>query len=137
MTWRVALIGAAIIAGAALIIGAGNTAASDEESALAAMEAQEATSEPWPMNARGQTYGITIDNREADLVRVAATNNRVGYSLSSDLRGPVPRSPEEALRWQAAQGDKSRFVPVYEADGVTQIGVFEIGGGTDLLEPAQ
>ncbi|MDP2232440.1 MAG: hypothetical protein Q8K89_02300 [Actinomycetota bacterium] len=91
-------------------------------------ETTTATSSLWPMNARGQTYGITVDNQEADLVRVVATNHKVGYSLRTELNGPTPSSPEEALRWQAEQAGKSRVVPVYESDGVTQIGVFRIGG---------
>ena len=92
------------------------------------LESITATSSLWPINARGQTYGITVDNQEADLVRVAATNNKVGYSFRTGLNGPTPSSPEEALRWQAEQAGKSRVVPVYESDGATQIGVFSIGG---------
>ncbi|MDZ4170490.1 MAG: hypothetical protein U1E26_12695 [Coriobacteriia bacterium] len=135
-TLRVVLVGVAIAAAATLILGADNATPQDQESAAAMMESRDATSKPWPMNARGETFGITIENQEADLVRVVATNNRIGYSLATELSGPVPSSPEEALRWQAEQGGRSRFVPVYEADGVTQIGVFEIGGGTQVLEPA-
>lgn len=92
------------------------------------LESTLATSALWPMNSRGQTYGITTDNQEPDLVRVVATNNKVGYSLRTELNGPTPSSPEEALRWQAEQAGKSRVIPVYESDGVTQIGVFRIGG---------
>jgi hypothetical protein len=98
-----------------------------------ASESAAATSSPWPINARGQTYGIAVGYLEADLVRVVATNNKVGYSLRAELDGPKPSSPEEALRWQAEQAGKSRVVPVYESDGVTQIGVFSIGGP----EPSQ
>lgn len=91
-------------------------------------ESVAATSSLWPINARGQTYGVAVGNAEADLVGAVATNQKVGYALRTELDGPKPSSPEEALRWQAEQADKSRFVPVYESDGVTQIGVFRIGG---------
>ena len=90
---------------------------------------QEATSKPWPMNERGQTYGVQIDYQEPDLVSVATTDNRSGYAYRQDLRDPTPSSPEEALRWQAAQGGRPRYIPVYESDGMTEIGVFRIGGG--------
>jgi len=117
---------------AAMVIFGAITSASDGEQKTPAsgraLESISATSNLWPMNARGQTYGITVEDREADLVRVVATNNKVGYSFRIELDGPKPSSPEEALRWQAEQAGKSRMVPVYESDGVTQIGVFRIGG---------
>jgi hypothetical protein len=50
----------------------------------------------------------------------------VGYALSADLAGPEPTSPEEAVRWQAERGSEPRTIPVYESDGITQVGVFEI-----------
>ena len=123
----------AVLSAAAVmaLVGAGGGVSDGEQQGLAAervLESTPATSSLWPINARGQTYGITVDNQEADLVRVVATNNKVGYSLGTELNGPTPSSPEEALRWQAEQAGKSRVVPVYESDGVTQIGVFSIGG---------
>jgi hypothetical protein len=85
----------------------------------------------WPTNERGQTYGTRQETaagvHEPDLMRVLATNGKTGYSLSTDLAGPVPSSPEEALEWQAERGSEPRTIPVYESDGVTQIGVFDIG----------
>lgn len=97
-------------------------------SLLTTQESEEATSEPWPMNARGQTYGVQIDYQEPDLVRVVATNDRTGYALARDLREPTPRSPEEALRRQAEQEGKVHLIPVYESDGITRIGVFSLRG---------
>ena len=57
---------------------------------------------------------------------VLATNGNVGYALSTDLAGPEPSTPEEAVEWQAERGSEPRTVPVYESDGITQVGVFEI-----------
>ncbi|MBN1459971.1 MAG: hypothetical protein JXA57_10560 [Armatimonadetes bacterium] len=86
----------------------------------------------WPTNERGQTYGTpqetAVGYHEPDLMRVLATNGKTGYALSADLAGPEPSSPEEALEWQAEHGSEPRTIPVYESDGVTQIGVFDIGG---------
>jgi len=91
-------------------------------------ESVAATSSLWPINARGQTYGVAVGNAEADLMGAVATNQKVGYVDRKELNGPKPSSPEEALRWQAEQAGRSRVIPVYESDGVTQIGVFHIGG---------
>ncbi|MHB9004315.1 MAG: hypothetical protein ACYC6C_09685 [Coriobacteriia bacterium] len=88
----------------------------------------EPTSDLWPTNASGQTYGTPTgtpyDYREPDLIKVCATNGKIGYSVRVDLEGPTPASPEEALWLQAEQAGKGRVIPVYESDGVTQIGVF-------------
>jgi hypothetical protein len=85
----------------------------------------------WPVNARGQTYGSNIDvgpENEPDLILVEATNGKTGYSLKTDLDGPMPKTPEEALAWQEARkGQPPREIPVYLSDGVTKIGVFLIG----------
>ncbi len=85
----------------------------------------------WPTNERGQTYGTPQETaagyHEPDLMRVIATNGKTGYALSAELAGPQPSTPEEALEWQAERGSESRTIPVYESDGVTQIGVFDVG----------
>ncbi|MBU4555333.1 MAG: hypothetical protein KJ747_00480 [Actinobacteria bacterium] len=86
------------------------------------------TSDLWPTNASGHTYGTPTgtpyDYREPDLIKVCATNGKTGYSVRADLEGPTPASPEEALRLQAEQTGQDRVIPVFESDGVTQIGVF-------------
>ncbi|TLM99271.1 MAG: hypothetical protein FDZ75_00480 [Actinobacteria bacterium] len=132
---RVAAVAGALVGVGALVLMLGvGRAQPPVHSSDVSLESAIATSEPWPINARGQTYGITVDGREPDLVRVAASNNRVGYSSRAELNGPTPSSPEEALRWQAAQAGKVREVPVYQADGVTQIGVFRIGEGVTITQ---
>ena len=83
----------------------------------------------YPTNAAGQTYGgdkPLVEN--PDLVKVQATNSKVGYSLKSDIYpDPDPMTPEEAEE-MTKRGLRGYMVPVYESDGVTQIGVFQVGG---------
>lgn len=90
----------------------------------------------WPVNARGMTYGSALQamspEDEPDLIQVVATNGKVGYALRSDLNGPMPSTPQEAVRQQPAAPGQNRVVPVYEADGVTKIGVFVIETGAPL-----
>lgn len=89
----------------------------------------------WPTNARGQTYGTATEVNgqtfEPDLIAAYATNGKLGYVLRTDAEGPMPTSISEAL---AQNNAPTRTIPVYESDGVTQIGVFEIGPGTVTVE---
>lgn len=82
----------------------------------------------WPRNQRGQTYGSGLDamspEDEPDLIRVEATNGETGYANRTDLEAPAPASPAEAVAQQAARAGKPDIIPVYEVDGVTQIGEF-------------
>jgi hypothetical protein len=82
----------------------------------------------YPTNAAGQTYGGDKPLVEApDLVKVLATNGKVGYVLQADLNGPMPKTPEEAVASNEASL-RGYTIPVYESDGTTQIGVFQVGG---------
>jgi hypothetical protein len=69
----------------------------------------------WGVNANGQTYGTPNENGMPDLQAAQATNGKIGYIYFDDL---MPTDP-------ALQGDHD--IPVYESDGVTQIGVFHLG----------
>ena len=69
--------------------------------------------------------GMTVDGRAID-----------GYAKASDLfafspdHPRNPANPDEALRWQAEREVKypnGWDIPVYEKDGVTQIGTFHMG----------
>lgn len=86
---------------------------------------------PLQTNARGLTYGSAADatgpGTEPDLVRVEASNGRIGYAYSADLDGPMPTTLAEAVA-QNAQNEHGRSVPVYLADGTTRIGTFIAGG---------
>ena len=77
---------------------------------------------PYPTNAAGQTYGGAQEAAEADLQAVAAERGENGYSWSSDLNGPMPMNPTEAV-W-LTPGRQRVAIPVYKSDGVTQVGVF-------------
>jgi hypothetical protein len=83
----------------------------------------------WGVNAKGETYGVQRDGKSPDLIATYATNGRQGYAYVTELDGPMPTSPEEALAWQEAQESRAeRTIPVYESDGETQIGEFHISG---------
>lgn len=84
---------------------------------------------PYSTNASGQTYGADGGQggsplHEPDLVAVQATNGKLGYAYASQLNGPTPTSPAQAI---AENSQRSRTIPVYESDGRTQIGQFKVG----------
>ena len=96
----------------------------------------------YKVNANGETYGAG-DPYSGDLDLVSVTGRTtdgtevVGYARSTDLtemsplhRGQ-PKNPEQALEWQNELAElypDGWTVPVYEPDGETQIGVFQVGG---------
>lgn len=88
------------------------------------------------VNDSGQPYGITGDERgEPDLIAVIATNGQEGYVKRTELEeadGTAAMreldSPEDALAWQEAHAGEVSFIPVYESDGTTKIGDFQVGG---------
>lgn len=87
------------------------------------------TRTPYKTNANGQTYGTDGGApagplHEPDLVAVQATNGRAGYAYATQLNGPTPTSPAQAV---AENSQPARTIPVYESDGKTQIGVFKVG----------
>ncbi len=84
----------------------------------------------YPTNAAGQTYGGHKPLVEApDLIAVLATNGKHGYCLNSEFEPPrnPPKTPEEAEA-MSDRAFRGYTIPVYESDGVTQIGVFQMGG---------
>lgn len=78
-------------------------------------------------NANGETYGYAIQSEtigyEPDLIAATGTNGEDGYVRGTDLDGPIPSSPEEAIAMQSSNG---RYIPLYESDGETVIGEFYI-----------
>lgn len=110
----------------------------------------EAIEPNWPTNAAGQTYGDAegpvLEEDFPDLILVGAGNGRMGYverDLLDELTGANVSNPQEALEWQRQQDEAgpqpSIFIPVYESDGTTQIGTFEISrsGGSSIVSPGQ
>ena len=86
----------------------------------------------FPVNAAGQTYGssanVTSLSQEPTLVWVQATNGKLGYVYASQLYGPTPKNPQQAITWASTHYPKS--IPVYAQNGKTVIGHFVIGGST-------
>jgi len=102
----------------------------------------------YPTNAAGQTYGSLSDSvlpeDEPDLILVQATNGKGGYVLKETLdevTGANVSSPEEAIAWQQRQDAAawdSITIPVFESDGVSQIGSFEVTRSVlDYEDPAE
>ncbi|MGH8889021.1 MAG: peptidase M56 family protein, partial [Acidothermaceae bacterium] len=97
----------------------------------------------WGVNADGLTYGVANDHGTPDLVAVVATNGKTGYVYAKDLSEPAPANPSRALHWQDSPL-VTIHLPVYEADGKTQVGVFDVhrraasmqnGGGPPAMPP--
>jgi hypothetical protein len=83
----------------------------------------------WGVTETGETYGVAKpDGRTPDLIAVTGTapdGSQVdGYARWDEMQGPMPESPEEAATSQPEPFE----VPVFGPDGVTQIGVFTVGG---------
>ncbi len=83
----------------------------------------------WPTNEKGETYGSSGLAKSyddvPDLVQVMATNGKVGYAFRISLDNP-PKAFEASSENEANL--RGWEVPVYESDGVTEIGVFTVGG---------
>jgi hypothetical protein len=83
----------------------------------------------WGVTQTGETYGVAKpDGRTPDLVAVIGTapdgSQVQGYARWVEMQGSMPESPEEA----ATSQPEGFEVPVYAPDGVTQVGVFTVGG---------
>jgi hypothetical protein len=80
----------------------------------------------------GSSLAGLPSTRATDLMEVKATNGRLGYvdrALLDELTGANVANPEEALAWMrelTGYSTPTIEIPVYEADGTTQIGVFPV-----------
>lgn len=132
----VALVGAVvvIVAGANLALGSGATQSNEAAKATATVTpvANGTQTTQWPRNAAGYTYGSAALAKsywdEPDLIGAEATNGNAGYAFKKDLENPIP-VPGPELDAFVARGAWTEKVPVYDADGVTQIGVFVVWRG--------
>ena len=92
----------------------------------------------FPKNQSGDTYGSAAEvtfKDWPDLVSAIGVGDKKGYVRKSDLDEDMPKSPEEALAQQAKQ--ETRVINLYESDGKTIIGTFEIKPpNTDIKEEA-
>lgn len=88
-------------------------------------------------NENGLSYGssmyATSLEDEPDLIQAYGTNGKIGYVLKNDLYGKMPASPNEAVEI-TIQNQKSgnRTIPLYEKDGKTVIGEFEIDSSENV-----
>ncbi|MFK4638216.1 hypothetical protein [Paenarthrobacter histidinolovorans] len=103
------------------------------ETAVSQQQPPTQTSNIFKVNSRGQTFGSIAQDQvaEPDLILAKATNGKIGYVNNVELKVATGhpslfKSPEEALKWQAAQNNRAVSVPVYEDDGMTTIGEFVI-----------
>lgn len=130
--WIRGLLSGSVVAAAlaAGVVGGSAVGDSVSDSSRPVPAAGEKPAPTYPKNDRGQTFGSDIDApnpaQGPDLVRVYATNGKVGYVYSEQLNGPSFSSPQAASAWSAGARVAST-IPVYESDGVTQIGDFRIG----------
>lgn len=85
----------------------------------------------------GRTHGAVLRAISPaggpDWIRAFATNGRVGYVRSSELNGPLPSSPAQAVAMDQAP---PRVIPVYALDRRTVIGQFVVGGGIVVTRSA-
>jgi hypothetical protein len=95
------------------------------------------TTGEFSVNENGYTYGSSSGCVQPedypDLIWVEATNKKSGYVYFNDYYDVPPESPEAASKYmeerekRIARGDKvSRVMPVYELNGITVIGEYEI-----------
>lgn len=128
---------------AAVVLFAGVTIASESGSHRQDADDLRMTSEtdlghsgspsPYPTNANGQTYGPNHPGGGTpELMAAHASRGENGYAYWSDMMGPVPGPGED--EWFAATRGKQREVPLYQSDGVTQVGVFLAGNGATVAE---
>jgi len=86
---------------------------------------------PYQVNENGQTYGHDIHSLDTiieppDLMAAIGVDGTFGYILTSDLYSDSPKTPEEALERQKNRKSPI-FIPLYESDGKTIIGEFQMG----------
>jgi len=89
----------------------------------------------YPTNSNGQTYGSSSIPTEGfapgtivvlpDLIAAMGTNGKEGYVYQKDLDGELPNNPEEAVKYMKRKTPCK--IPLYDIDGVTVIGEFNIG----------
>ncbi|QJA07629.1 hypothetical protein HF520_01120 [Romboutsia sp. CE17] len=91
-------------------------------------------------NKNGQTYGSELSSTEydngPDLISFEMKNGEVGYVYRDEFYDSAnqPNNPEEAMEYMdmVERNIKKygyyKLIPVYEEDGKTEIGSFEIGG---------
>jgi hypothetical protein len=123
----VATLGLAATLAAIVLGGAALAGAFDADSPAPWPEPPLPAESAYPTNASGLTYGPAKPLVERpDLMAAIGRHGVHGYIRRSDME-PPPGSPEEAEQMNK-DSLRGYTIPLYEADGVTQIGVFQVGG---------
>lgn len=96
----------------------------------------ESATTAWATNASGQTFGKELEAKSwsdrPELISVVADNGKVGYVFAKEVDQPATTSLDvREARLKAYL--RGRTIPVYESDGVTQIGVTTIGGPGSII----
>jgi hypothetical protein len=120
-----------------LPVGASTSVTTDRASASwsAVVSYVEVKTTEWEQNDNGDSYGAVNNRGEPDLIAVIATNGREGYVYADAMDGPESTSPEEALTWQEEHAGEVVSLPVFLADGETQIGEFVLAPTTTSTLP--
>jgi hypothetical protein len=135
VTCAAADIGGESSASLPLAAGQDSTSVSTSSSASWRLSAAyvNTTTTPWAINAHGQSYGVANANGTPDLVAVQTVDGKNGFAFAkeiADADGTTAakgfKSPQDALKWQEQMSGKTAVVPVYESDGTTRIGDFDI-----------
>lgn len=83
----------------------------------------------YEVNETGETYGASgnaaIDSVDPDLILAEGVDGTLGYVRSIDLNN-VARTPNAAVAKQIALANSVISIPLYEKDGQTVIGSFEL-----------
>jgi hypothetical protein len=102
------------------------------------VDARTSAASVYQKNEAGQTYGseklATSFETEPDLIAAVGTNGAKGYVKVTDLYGELPKTPQEAVSKQKLRKSKAaRRISLYEKDGTTVIGEFELSSGNATL----
>ena len=86
----------------------------------------------FPVNKNGETYGsiadVTVTGQEPDLILAKGVDGTDGYIKSKDLNKDQPKTPEEAAAYmKKSENSTSESIPLYDVDGKTVIGKYQIG----------
>ena len=145
----VSVVGVAAVAGLTVGSTVGAAARSHSEAGVSATadgKPAPVIAPDYPTNESGQTYG-RIDQgvwpeHEPDLILVAAGNGREGYVAKAtldEITGANVSTLEEAIAWQEQSDTRADrvLIPVFENDGSTFLGSFEITKtiGEQLVAP--
>jgi hypothetical protein len=124
---KILTIGVALVAG--LIAGSLSFGPVSSIANFSHSDQKSSTAPEYKVNDSGQTYGsnmyATSPEEEPDLIQARGIDGTRGYVKYEDLNGEEPKTPEEATAYMEAK-QKNKKIPLYDIDGKTVIGEFQI-----------